>query len=309
MTAGIDRRSVRFPGSGHIWIPCSGRRAAAAGLSMHSPCAPVKVLAQRALYVGVRILGPRLIPGERAMWRTPLPDDEWTTVLQAWREAVGEFDSLAMYLRPQAGRTGFAGLLLDRGRAVAFARVQPDKDRIEREHLVMSQLSAARPSSFRVARPIAKGEVDGSGWMLTSSVPNYPLGAVRSARTRRVVSAELSDILLGVLDRPAGVPSHWMPAHGDFSPWNLRTELSRAVRVIDWEDTGFAPPGTDLLYGALTAHATFGGPLPGVVPDEAADWIEGILIDRIRRDDARAEDLTDANAALLRTLRGLPRRQ
>jgi hypothetical protein len=129
------------------------------------------------LYAGVRVVGPRLIPGERAAWAPPLPEDEWTAVLRAWREAVGDFDSLAMYLRPQAGRTGFAALLLDRGRAVAFARVQADKGRVEREYLVMSHLSAARPSSFRVARPISQGEIGGSGWMLTSSVPNYPLGA------------------------------------------------------------------------------------------------------------------------------------
>jgi hypothetical protein len=278
---------------------------------MHSPCAPVKVLAQRVLYAGVRVVGPRLIPGERVAWTAPLPEDEWSALLQAWRDTAGGFDSLAMYLRPQAGRAGFAALLLDRGRAVAFARVQIDRSRIEREYLVMRQLSAARPSSFRVARPISWGETAGAGWLLTSSVPNYPLGAVRSARTRRAVSAELSEILLGTLPRPEDVPDHWVPAHGDFSPWNLRTELTGTVRVIDWEDAGFAPPATDLLYGALTAHATFGTPLPAAVPAEAADWVEGILSERIRRDGGepgRAGGETGGPAAaLLAELRGLPR--
>ena len=292
-----------MPGAPHIWIPLSGRHAAAAGLSMHSPCAPVKVMAQRVWYAAVRLAGPRLIPGRRSTWSPPLPEDEWAAVLDAWRRTVGEFDSLAMYLRPQAARGGFAALLLDHGRGVGFARVQTDEGRVMREYSVMSQLHEARPSSFRVAQPLATGAIGSSWWMLTSSVPNYPLGAVRSARTREVVSSELSQILLDTLDRPAGVPRHWVPAHGDFSPWNLRTELSGTVWVIDWEDVGFAPPGVDLLYGSLTAHTTFGAPLPSAIPDEAGEWVERMLLDRIRREGQPG----DANSVLVTALRDLPR--
>jgi aminoglycoside phosphotransferase (APT) family kinase protein len=77
--------------------------------------------------------------------------------------------------------------------------------------------------------------------------------------------------------------------------------------VIDWEDAGYAPPATDLLYGALTAHATFGSPLPAAVPGEAADWVEGILTERMRRDGIEQGDTDDPQAALLAVLRGLPR--
>lgn len=301
MISDLDLASVRFPSAGHIWIPRRGRRAAAAGLSMHSPCAPAKVMAQRALYAGVRLLGSRLIPGERATWSPDMPHDEWAALLETWSRAAGDFDSIAIYSRPQAGRTGFAVLLLDRGRGVAFARVHPEPERVAREHAVLTSVYSARPVSFRVARPIGVGQSSAYAWMLTESVPNYPLGAVRSERTREEVARELSQILLAAIERPEGTPAHWLPAHGDFSPWNLRTDLSRSVRVIDWEDAGFAPPGTDVLYGALTAHATFGSLLPATASAEAAGWIQEILLARIKQETGSG----GPNSALLEALSSL----
>jgi hypothetical protein len=297
-----ETRSIRFPASGHIWIPEAGRRAAAAGLSMHSPCHPMKVLAHRGLYLGVRLVGSRIIPGERAAWEPPLPADEWESLQDAWRGHVGRFDGVALYRRPQAGRAGFAALLLDRGRGVAFARVHPDAARVANEAAVLEIVHRARPRSFRVARPIASDLHGEDAWLLTTSVPNYPLGAVRRADTRALVARELSDILLDALPRPAGIPAHWVPAHGDFTPWNLRTELSGAVRVIDWEDAGYAPPGVDVLYGGLTAHETFGTPLPIVTTAEARDWIDDLLSARIGEQAATA----DGSRALRGALRSVP---
>ncbi|HKT57436.1 MAG TPA: phosphotransferase [Microbacterium sp.] len=301
MSDRLDTRSIRFPASGHIWIPAHGRRAAASGLSMHSPCHPLKVLAQRALWAGVRVAGPRLIPGERVTWQPPVPDEEWQSLLAQWRDAAGAFDGIAVYHRPQTGRTGFAALLLRAGRGVAFARLHPEAARIRREFEVVSGVHRARPRTFRVAEPIAAD--DGAlPWMLTRSVPNYPLGPLRSARRRGAVADELGGILAGVLDRPAGVPAHWVPAHGDFTPWNVRTDLARRVYVIDWEDAGYAPPGVDALYGALTAHTTFGAPLPADAPREARDWLDALIADRAARESGSAA----ANAELRALLGAIP---
>lgn len=282
MRVDLDRSSIRFPSTGHIWIPRHGRRAAAAGLSLHSPCKPLSVLAQRMIYVAVRAVGSGVIPGTRADWPTPVDESSWGELLAQWRSHVGSFDAVALYLRPQAGRVGFSALLLDRGRGVAFSRVHPDPDRVEKEFHVLEALTAARPTTFRVARPLALGQTASSSWMLTSSVPNYPLGAVRKSSTRRVVAHEIGEMLSSALPRPAGVPAQWTAAHGDFSPWNLRTSLSGEVHVIDWEDAGFAPPGVDLLYGDLTAQATFGGPLPQTAPHEARTWLIDMLDERAR---------------------------
>ena len=303
MSDPLDTRSIRFPASGHIWIPAHGRRAAASGLSMHSPCRPLKVLAQRALWAGVRVAGPRLIPGERVVWQAPLPDDDWQGLLTQWRDAAGPFDGLTVYHRPQTGRTGFAALLLRAGHGVAFARLHPDAGRTQREFIVVSGVHRAQPRSFRVAEPIATGS-GALAWMLTASVPNYPLGALRSARRRSAVADEIGEILAGVLERPADVPAHWVPAHGDFTPWNVRTDLGGRVLVIDWEDAGYAPPGADALYGALTAHTTFGAPLPADAPEEARDWLDALIAERAARESGSAA----ANAELRRLLDSIPAR-
>jgi len=297
MMVELDRRAIRFPRTGHIWIPLRGRRIAAAGIAMHSPCRPTRVLAQRALYLAVRLLGPRVIPGERSGWEDPLPDPEWADVLAAWRRSCGHFDNLVLYRRPQVGRTGFAALLLQRGRGIGFARFHPDAGRIEREFTIIQGVHDSVPASFRVARPIATGRVaSGGAWLLSASLPNYPLGSVRKPAVRERVADEIGEVLSAVIPRPQTVPADWLPAHGDLAPWNLRTLLSGAVRVIDWEDAGYAPPGLDRLYGALTAHSTFGSPLPASAPAGALQW----LSNRLRH---RASEASDgADLALLASL-------
>lgn len=302
MNPPVDSRSIRFPASRHIWVPRSGRRAAAAGISMHSPCRPIKVWAQRALYLGVRTIGPRIIPGPHASWAEVIDSQLWQQLEETWSSHVGRFDAASMYMRPQAGRAGFAVLLINRGRAVAFGRVHPDDARVRREFEVISAVNAARPQTFRVARPIAYGSVDSAAWMLTTSGPNYPLGAVRRSAVRSTVAREISEILSNTITPPPGTPSHWVPAHGDFSPWNLRTELSGTVRVIDWEDAGFAPPGVDELYGDLTAHTTFGSPLPSSTTAEAREWVHRLLNARA----AQQPNTTTEQSQLQRALERVP---
>ena len=284
------RESVRFPGSGHIWVPRSGRRAAAAGLSLYSPCLPVAVFAQRLLYLGVRVLGSGAIPGRRESWTDPVDEPVWEELLETWHELFGSWDSIALYHRPQIGRVGFSGLLLDRGRGVAFIRVSPTPDRIEREFAAMEGICSAGPSSFRVARPRAWGITQSWGWLATESVPNYPLGALRSEARRHGVTNEIGTILSAVLERPADVPAHWVPGHGDFAPWNVRTELSGRVWVIDWEDASYAPPGADRLYSDLTAQTTFGYGRPESAPRETVDWLGVRIAARQRPGQGVSED-------------------
>jgi len=53
---------------------------------------------------------------------------------------------------------------------------------------------------------------------------------------------------LAALPRPAEIPQHWEPMHGDFTPWNLRQQRNGNLFLIDWEDAGWAPPGADQVY-------------------------------------------------------------
>ncbi len=302
MTQELSRDSIRFPSSGHIWVPRSGGRAAAAGMSMYSPCALPAVFAQRALYVAVRVLGPRIMPGRRDAWSDPIESEVWEAFVDEWHAAFGAWDSMALYRRPQRGRTGCAILLLREGRGVGFVRITTDRERASNEFAVMSGVHAARPATFRIARPVGWGSMDGWSWIGTESVPNYPLGAVRRESVRLKVIDELAGILDDVLPRASSVPRGWRGSHGDFSPWNLRTEIGGAVRVIDWEDAGFAPPGIDALYGGLTAHLTFGTALPRSTNQEAVEWIGRVLMSR-RADD---EDANELNSRLIELLRTVP---
>lgn len=294
--------SIRFPHSGHIRIPAHGRRAAAAGVALHSSCKPLVVLAQRFLYTGVRLFGPGLIPGERVPWSAPLSEDNWGALLHEWGEHVGLIDSIALYHRPQAGRIGFSALLLRGGRGVGFARVSTERTRIAHEATIVRALNEAGPRTFQVANLLSSNVSAEFGWMLSESVPNYPLGAVRRASTREAVVSELSEILDGTMDRPAGTPAHWVPAHGDLAPWNLRTRLNGDVQVIDWEDAGYAPPGVDLLYGALTAHVAMGTRLPDRAEAEARAWVDDLLTQRIDSQPETANEATRTRAIL----RGIP---
>jgi hypothetical protein len=286
LTVDFPRDSVRFPATGHIWVPRASARAAASGLSMHSPCVPWKVLAQRVLYAGVRLGGARFLPGERASWDDPIASAVFTDFVRQWRDAFGVWDSAALYRRPQSARAGCALLLLRQGRGVGFVRITADSSKAENEFAVMSGVAAARPSTFTVASPVGWGAEAGHAWVGTRSVPNYPLGAVRRPALRLAVTQELDAILDDVLPRPDDTPPHWRGSHGDLAPWNLRTDLAGVVRVIDWEDAGFAPVGVDLLYGGLTSALTFGTPMPAEADREAADWVACILTGRLAGDEA-----------------------
>lgn len=291
----VPRDSIRLLKNEHIWVPRSSRRAAASGLALYSPCAPVVVMGQRALYAAVRVLGPAVLPGRRGAWEDPVDHATWEDLLAQWADAYGSWNGVALYRRPQEGRSGFSVLLLRDGRGVGFVRVTSAAERARSEYLVLRGVHAAHPHTFRVTRPIGWGSAGEWFWVGSESAPNYPLGAVSRGSVREEVAEEISAILDDVLVRNGSIPNHWRGSHGDLSPWNLRTEWRGAVRVIDWEDARFAPPGVDHLYGALTAHQTFGTPLPHSTNAEAADWVAGILKARMggdKRADAAIQELS-----------------
>lgn len=302
MSIDFSRESIRLLKNEHIWVPRISGRAAAAGLSMHSPCRPTAVFIQRALYGAVRLLGPHALPGSRDSWEDPVPSGVWESFVEEWHALFGAWDSAALYRRPQGDRTGFAILLLRDGRGVGFVRVATSREAVQKEFDVMRGVYKARPTTFIIARPACWGAAEEWAWLATESVPNYPLGAVKRADVRLSVTTEIGDILDKVLVRTEDTPSHWRGSHGDLSPWNLRRELRGAVRVIDWEDAGFAPPGVDELYGALTAHLTFGSPLPCSTNQEAATWLATMI--SARRDSDKGPK--SINNRLLGALAAVP---
>jgi len=306
VTATIEqpaRPGIRPRGMSHLWIPLAGRRAAVAGVSMHAACKPFSVAVQRVMCASIMLGGTGLLPGRQTGFQPPLAPEPWSELQSQWRCRIGRWNAMVLYLRPQSGRRGFAVLLLRDGRGLAFVRVSADPNRTAREFAVMSAVHAARPRTFRIARPLASGTASGCGWMAVESGPNYPLGAVRRPEVRRRVVAEVGGILTAALDRPAGTPDHWQACHGDLAPWNLRVALGGRAWVVDWEDAGFAPPGADRLYSELTAQITFGGRAVTDVDPECIDWMTTVISAR-RSPGERADS---ENARLLAALARLPR--
>jgi hypothetical protein len=253
-----------------------------------------------------------------------LPGEDWDRALAGWQSVCGPFDALALYHRPQETRTGFAALLLREGRGVGFVRCHPDAARIESEFAILRGVYDAQPHSFRVAEPLAWVRLDpvsdtadsrhadpqrrastdpqadhGGAWLMTRSLPNYPLAALRNPARRDAIAAEITEVLQNIprdaLPRPVGTPDHWTPAHGDLAPWNIRTSPTGTIWVIDWEDVRYAPPGADHLFGVLSAHTTFGFALPARPDAEVLDWIERLIR---ARGDATGQ-LTDSDERLL----------
>ncbi|QNE48064.1 phosphotransferase [Glaciihabitans sp. INWT7] len=270
-------------------------------MSMHSPCTIPAVFAQRVLWSAVRIFGSRVLPGVRGVWDEPIARDTWDQFEAEWFETFGWWDRVSLYRRPQVSRSGCSLLLLRDGRGVGFVRITSEAERATQEFAVMSSVWSAHPESFVIARPVGIGHGPGWSWIGTESVPNYPLGAVRRAAVRERVVGEMGDVLETALSRSDSTPPTWRGSHGDFAPWNLRTELGGRVRVIDWEDAVFAPPGADLLYGAVTAHLTFGTALPQEADGEVVRWIESAVQNRLASD----ESLDSLNNRMLVILRGL----
>lgn len=252
---------VRYPpGRANVWIPVGDARSAAAGLSLLTFSKPLPVLAQRTLHRAVLIAGPWLLPGRREEWEPPV--DGWDALLAEVAEAVGRVDGVALYLRPQSTRTGAAALLLRDGRPVGFLKV---REGLEREAGVLRLLDGG--DGFRA--PVVLGE--GPSWLVMSAMEPVP---ARPARKVDVVDLTARiQRLLATLPKPPGTPGHWLPMHGDLTPWNLRRTRGRVPWLIDWEDAAWAPPGADEVYFRAAETTLFGvDPVPTGYAEAAAHW-------------------------------------
>ena len=240
------------PGWGHLKIPTSSRAAALAGLALYAPCKRRAIWAQRAAWLGVRLVGPAFLPGQSREWRPPLDPDGWDALLETLCSTTGKFDAIAGYQRLQVSRPGFALLLLRRGSPIAFVKLRQGPDApFLNEARAQAEVWRFGPRSFSVPKPLGVGEASGWHYFAVGALPprlhrpphNPPLNAI---------VAEITQALAGLPMIP-DTPAHWRPMHGDFTPWNLRS-VGKGLCLIDWEDAAWAPPGADeVLYRASQA--------------------------------------------------------
>jgi len=274
------RRTFRSfpPGRGHLKIPTSSRRAARAGLALYAPCRPKGILVRWAAWRIVGVLGAYATPGRPTEWRPPVRDSVWADLTDVWRDEIGPFDGLAVYERPQASRSGFAALLLEAGDPRAFVKLRENEEApLANEWQALGAISRSNPTLFLVPRPLASGNIGGWYFLMTTALSP----GLHRMPHQPALSEILEDVRRGLssLERPAGVPGTWEQMHGDFTPWNLRQRSDGSLFLIDWEDAGWSPAGSDeVLYRAVEAVFS-GSAVKGDLPEDAVQfWRERLAI-------------------------------
>jgi len=260
------------PGRGNLKVPIDSRGSARAGLAMYAPCRPRGALARSVGWYVVGLFGPWALPGRPLNWEAPMAKEVWSELQAAWSEDIGPFDSYAVHERLQASRSGLALVLLRDGKSVGFVKArQGDPGPIVNEHRAIEAMHAHRPTTFSVPRPISTGQVEKWHYLLTSAFAPE-LHRVPSNPPLESITAEISEGLSSLIRSPA-IPNHWRPMHGDFTPWNLRQRTDGSLSLVDWEEAGWAPPGSDmLLYETTVAHLR-GTPVHDGADEARAFWI------------------------------------
>jgi len=288
----------------HLMVPMGSRRAALTSLSTYTPCSPRGVAAQQAARLAVALFGPRILPGRSISWSPPLDDAAWTEFLGRLRTAAGSFDDYAVYER-RAGRHGLLLLLLDNDRPVGFVKAShDDPGPIVTEAAALEAVRHHRPRSFKSVEVLGSGIVDNLHYFVTTPLPTRPHRMIRHAPNRAILEEVAA--ALDVLPRPSEVPAHWLPMHGDFTPWNLRKIVRGDLYLIDWEAAAWGPPGADqALYGL--AVLALGRLIPGTEPEpgEAVEFWRWVLETRINAKAARGATLSRLDRGFLAALAGI----
>jgi hypothetical protein len=296
---------VRFkefpPGWGHLFVPTGSRAGAAAGIALYTPGSWRGIAAQRAAWWAARWGSPRLLPGRARPWDPPMEAGTWDTLRQELQGPVGGFDAWAGYLR-RGGRSGLLLLLLRDGLPVGFVKARLGGGAVvDNEYRALEAVYAVRPTAFRALQPLGTGTCGEWSYLITAPLPPR----LHRRADDAVLPAVLDDVqrALATHPKPAGTPSHWVPAHGDFAPWNVRRIRRHGTFVIDWEEAGWAPPGSDLVYYAACA-AALGRPVVSVViePGEAAQFCWQRVRSRIDRRLQLGGTLGDLDRGLLEAL-------
>lgn len=231
------------PGWHHIMVPQSSTEAALAAMAIYTGSKRRSLLFQRLASSLVSVFGPKALPGKVVRWQPPLEEAVWDGLLAEWTRELQAFDALAVYLRRQTSREGFSVLLIDGSDAVAFVKLQPgSSDDLSGEYRAQEQIHASQPRSFRVPAPRFVGELGGWAYLAMDPLP----ARIHTPAMDAPLDLVLRDIQRGIeLDaRPATVPPHWVPMHGDLTPWNLRKSGDDRY-LLDWERVGWGPPGAD----------------------------------------------------------------
>ncbi len=120
--------------------------------------------------------------------------------------------------------------------------------------------------------------------------------AIGRSEPTDLAAAELDDLIADLQDALGPGPDGTVAAHGDLTPWNLRTGADGHRVLFDWEHRTYAPEGYDLVRFLLATGegpARFAG-LPAERRRAARPAIEALIALADERDATRrTEELTE----------------
>lgn len=298
----------RYPtATSRLGIPTRDRRSALAGIALYAPSKRSSELFRDLSRLAVLVAGPRILPGERFTFLPPVEEGVWSELCDRISVHVSTVDAFAVYGR-SGGRSGFTLAVIGGGRQLAVLRVELASARgVETECRALRALERAKPRSFVAPRLLEEGAVGEWAYDITEPIA---MGAHRAPvdPDLTTICRELSEAM-DMPDRPVQVADHWVPAHGDLTPWNLRERRGGPPALLDWESVTWAPPGTDVLLYQVSAIAIGRGPRPDAIRStaEAVDFVWQSTEQRIKEATEAGVEPDLLNDEILRALDAVSR--
>lgn len=258
------------PVHGHVLLPAASKAAALASSTLYTPGRSRGLLAQR--------VGRGLLRATGTVW-LPMANPSEIPLNEENREALAallaandlQHDNIGLYTRRQDDRTGFSILIINGSKAVGFVRVGLPGE-LDMECRALELLEIFSPLTFHYPRLLDRKRAGPVDLILQTVVlEGYHRPPRRPPLDEIVAEIQLA---LGDFPKPPDAPDHWVPMHGDFTPWNLRDKGGQ-LSLIDWESVGWGPPLADqVFYIARSMQLGQRHPKGEWGPEAARFWLE-----------------------------------